>query len=253
MGIKRRQEILRRVQQAGYVSARDLAEEYGVDTSTLRRDLDALARLGLVIRNHGGASLPAEQSPAAAGDGTGQAPHRRAIGRAVAALIGDDRSVGLDGAPMTLEVARALRSVPGTTVVTNSLRVATELAAQGDVRLVVLGGEVLADRSTLVGDRATDLARDLQLDYAVVGADAVGPRGIAIADSFEAPVKRALIAAAATVVVVADSSAFGRSALVRLAGLDQVGLVVTDDGLPADVAATCGVEVVRVPVTDESA
>ena len=64
MGKKRRQEILQRVQQLGYVSARELAEEYAVDTSTVRRDLDALARLGLVVRNHGGASMPTDPDAA---------------------------------------------------------------------------------------------------------------------------------------------------------------------------------------------
>jgi len=250
VGVKRRQEILRRVQQSGYVSARELAEEYGVDTSTLRRDLDALARLGLVVRNHGGASLPAEPPAPTDADVAERLPQKRAVGQAVARLVGDGQSVALDGGPAALEVARALRSCRGTTVVTNDLRVATEVAAQDDVRLIVLGGEVLPDRSTLVGDRTVDLVTGYHLDYAIVAADAVGPRGVSVSDTFGAPLKQAMVRAATTVVVVADSSAFDRSALVRVAGLEDVDLVVTDDGLSEQDAAACAVDVMRVPVPE---
>ncbi|WNB86662.1 DeoR/GlpR family DNA-binding transcription regulator [Cellulomonas sp. ATA003] len=253
MGTKRRQEILHRVQRTGYVSARDLAEEYGVDTSTVRRDLDALARLGLVVRNHGGASLPAEGVQPTDADDADHLPEKRAIGREVARLIGDGRSVVMDGGSATLEVARALHACRSTTVVTNDLQIATELASQDDVRLIVLGGELLPDRSTLVSDRAVDLVADFQLDYAVLGADAVDARGIAVADTFGAPMKRAMIQAATTVVVVADSSVFERSALVRIADLSDVGVVVTDDGLPDGAAAALDVEVLRVPAHSSAA
>ena len=96
MGKKRRQEILQRVQQLGYVSARDLAEQYHVDTSTVRRDLDALARLGLVVRNHGGASLPAEPRGASDVDTTTRMPQKRAIAQAVARIVEDGRSLLVD-------------------------------------------------------------------------------------------------------------------------------------------------------------
>lgn len=253
VGTKRRQEILHRVQRVGYVSARDLAEEYGVDTSTVRRDLDALARLGLVVRNHGGASLPAEPTHPTDANLADRLPQKQAIGRVVARLVGDGRSVVMDGGSATLEVARALRACHGTTVVTNDLLIATELASQDDVRVIVLGGELLPDRSTLVSDRAVDLVADFQLDYAVLGADAVDARGVAVADTFGAPMKRAMVQAAATVVVVADSSVFGRSALVRIAELGDVGMVVTDDGLAEQTAAALDVEVVRAPAHSSAA
>ena len=248
MGRKRRQEILQRVQQLGYVSARELAEEYAVDTSTVRRDLDALARLGLVVRNHGGASMPAEGGTVLDGRSPARLAQKQAIAHAVAALVGDGRSVLMDSGSTTLEVARALRDHHGITVVTNDVRVAAELAGHDDVRLIVIGGEVLPHGYTLMSERAIELIREYQVDYAVMGADAIDPRGITNINSFEAPFKRAMIRAASQVLVVADSSKFGHSALVRVAGLDDVDLVVTDDGLTADEAAAYPVEVRRVPV-----
>ncbi len=248
MGKKRRQEILQRVQHVGYVSARELAEQYHVDTSTVRRDLDALARLGLVVRNHGGASLPSEPREASDVDTATRTPQKQAIARAVAAIIADGRSLLLDSGSTTLEVAKALRDHRGLTVVTNDLRVAAEMATHEDLRLIVIGGEVLPNVYTLMSERAVDLISEYHVDYAVLGADAIDPRGITNISSFEAPLKRALIRAGSKVVLVADSAKFGKSALVRVAGLEDVGLIVTDDGLTPEAAAAYPVEVLRVPV-----
>jgi len=247
MGKKRRQEILQRVQQQGYVSARELAEEYAVDTSTVRRDLDALARSGLVVRNHGGASMPTDHD-AALEQRSGRVPQKQAIGQAVAAMIGDGRSLFLDSGSTTLEVARALRDHRDITVVTNDVRVAAELAGHDDVRLIVIGGEVLPHVYTLMSERVVDLIQEYQVDYAVMGADAIDPRGITHINSFEAPMKRAMMRAAAKVIVVADRSKFGHSARVRVAGLDDVALAVTADGLDDGQAGGYPVEPLRVPV-----
>lgn len=249
MGRQRREEILRRIHQHGYVSARELAEEYGVDASTVRRDLDAMARLGMVVRNHGGAITPTEpaEMPYEVKLET-RVGQKRAIAQAVARMISEGKSLLMDSGSTTLEVARALRAHRGMTVVTNDLRVAAELANQGDVRLIVIGGEVLPNVYTLMSERAVDLITGYHVDYAVLGADAIDPRGITNTNSFEAPMKRAMIRAADRVLLVADSSKFGQTALVRIAGLEDVGLVVTDDGLDREAATAYPVEIVRVPI-----
>lgn len=249
MGKQRRQEILRRIQRNGYVSARQLAEEYAVDASTIRRDLDAMASLGMVVRSHGGASVPVEPAEIPYEIKVEKyVPQKRAIAQAVASRVGEGKSLLLDSGSTTLEVARALRSHRGMTVITNDLRVAAEIANQGDVRLVVIGGELLPSVYTLMSEHAVDLIGGYQADYAVLGADAVDPRGITNANSFEAPMKRAMIRAADQVFLVADSSKFGQAALVRVAGFEDVDLIITDEGLDEDAAATYPTEVMRVEV-----
>lgn len=257
MGKQRREEILRRVQRQGYVSAKQLADEYDVNASTIRRDLDAMASLGMVVRSHGGASAPVE--PAEIPYVVKVEQHvlqKRAIAQAVAAKVGDGKSLLLDSGSTTLEVARALRAHRGMTVITNDLRVAAEIANQGDVRLIVIGGELLPSVYTLMSERAVDLIGEFQVDYAVLGADAVDPRGITNTNSFDAPMKRAMIRAADQTFVVADSSKFEQSALVRISGFDEIDLVITDDGLPEDVASGYPTAILRVDAesarTDET-
>ena len=249
MGKQRREEILRRVQRHGYVTVSQLASEYGVDPSTIRRDLDTMAGLGMIVRSHGGAALPTEPA---------EVPYdikvernvaeKRTIARTIAETIPHGSALLLDSGSTTLEVARALRNHRGMTVITNDLRVAAEMANQGDVHLIVLGGEVLPAVYTLMSERAVDLVREFHVDYAVMGADAVDPRGITNTNSNEVSMKRAMMRAADHVLVVADSSKFDRSALVRIAGLDEVDLIVTDSGLSAERAADYPVRIQRVPV-----
>ena len=248
MGNHRRADILSRLQRQGYVSVKQLAEDHRVDASTIRRDLDRMAALGQVTRSHGGATLPGEpdETPYAIKVGENVA-QKRAIARAVAELVPDGSSLLMDSGSTTLEVAQALRTHRDMTVITNDLRVAAEIANQGDVRLIVPGGEALPAVYTLASQRAVDLIQEFTVDYAVLGADAVDAQGITNANSNEVAMKRAMLSAARQVVVVADSSKFGRSALVRVTDLAGIDLIVTDDGLDADVATAFPVEVRRVP------
>jgi DeoR family transcriptional regulator of aga operon len=248
MGKQRREEILGRLLRHGYVSVRQLAQDYGVDSSTIRRDLDTMAGLGMVERSHGGATMPAEPAdiPYDVKVETNVA-QKRAIARAVAEMVPHDRSLLMDSGSTTLEVARALRAHRGMTVITNDLRIAAEVANQGDVRLIVLGGEALPAVYTLASERAVALIREFHVDYAVMGADAVSPEGITNINSNEVSMKRAMLDAAGQVIVVADSSKFGRPALVRVASLESVDLIVTDEGLPEESAAEYATTIRRVP------
>lgn len=249
MGRQRREEILSQIQRSGFVSVRQLMEQYGVDASTVRRDLDALAKMGMVERSHGGASIAFQPAEVPYNEKIEtQIPQKRAIARRLAQVLTHGQSLMLDSGSTALEVARALRLHTGLTVVTNDLRVANEMAHQGDVRLIVIGGELLPDVFTLMSERAVDTFGAYHVDVAVLGADAIDSHGVTNVNSFEVPMKRAMIAAADRIIVAADSSKFGQRALVRVAGLDEIDLVVTDDGLDAELAAALPVEIIREPL-----
>lgn len=247
MGKQRREEILRRVQRHGYVSARQLAQDYRVDASTIRRDLATMAELGVIARSHGGATLPSEPAEIPYDVKVGKnVAQKRAIARAVAEIVPHGSSLLIDSGSTTLEVAQALRGHRDMTVITNDLRVAAEVANQGDVRLIVPGGEVLPAVYTLASERAVDLIKEFHVDHAVMGADAVDPEGITNTNSNEVSMKRAMLRAADTVLVVADSSKFGHRALVRITGFDVVDLIVTDDGLGEESLSAYPVQIRRV-------
>ncbi|MEU5841677.1 DeoR/GlpR family DNA-binding transcription regulator [Rhodococcus sp. NPDC047139] len=239
----RRREIFHRILADGYVDAKTLSADLGVDTSTIRRDLDALAREGKVERTHGGAK---------AVEGAGhEVPYalkkdvrrreKTAIAEVAAAMVSDGDSVVLDSGSTTYEVAVALRRKSSLTVLTNDLRIAKYVATFPDVRLLVSGGELLGSVYTLIGEHAAQFMSHYSADWAFLGADAVHPvAGITNTNTLEIPVKRAMLECAGKAVAVADHSKFGHRALARVAAIDELTCIITDDGLDDDERALYG-------------
>jgi DeoR family transcriptional regulator of aga operon len=245
---ERRREIVRRMYLTGYVGARELAASLQVDGSTIRRDLDALARAGLLQRTHGGARVPpgANDVPYAIKARERQAA-KAAIGRAAAALVKDGDSVILDSGSTVYEVAVNLVDRRDLTVIVNDLRIAHLVADIPSVRLLVPGGEQLTSNYALVADHAVSFVQELRVEWTFLGADAIDVEtGITNTNTLEVPLKQAMIASARTALVVADSSKLGRRALVRVADLDQVHRIVTDDDLAPEVAELYGDRLVLV-------
>lgn len=238
---ERRREIFHRVLADGYIDAKSLSVDLGVDSSTIRRDLDALARDGKVERTHGGAKAidGASFDVPYALKKDAHRDEKNAIAELAAALVSDGDSVLLDSGSTTYEVAVNLRYKASLTILTNDLRIAKLVATFPDVRLLVSGGELLGSVYTLIGDHACSFMKHYSADWGFLGADAVHPdAGITNTNTLEVPVKQALISSSAHTVVVTDHTKFGQRALARIATLDEIDTLITDSGLPdADRAA----------------
>lgn len=249
---ERRQAILDQVRDSGYVRAVDLTAALHVDSSTIRRDMERLERAGLIRRMHGGA-LPADPAD------TIDTPYevrrsqhlaeKAAIGAAAAALVEDGQTLLIDNGSTAYQVAASLGDHRGLTVVTNDLMVAMCLRNQGVHQVHVTGGLLLDTVFTLVGPVATRAVEDLHVDWAFLGAEGVDVEaGVTNINVVEIPLKQAMIAAARRVAVVADSSKLGRRSLATVCPLDDVDVVITDDGLAVDDRAAYGPSLRCVPV-----
>jgi DeoR family transcriptional regulator of aga operon len=247
---QRRRDILRQLYLTGYVGARQLAGSLGVDVSTIRRDLDALAGEGHLERTHGGArTRPGAVDLPYAIKQQEHRPAKRAIAAAAAALVQDGASLIIDSGSTTYELAVELRSRANLTIVTNDLLVAQTVVDYPGVRLLVTGGELLPATFTLFGDRAIAFVADLRVDWTFLGADAIDVEaGITNTNTLEVPMKRTILGVARNRIVVVDSSKFGQHALVRVAAIDEVDRIVTDDGLAEEAAARYGDKLLLAPV-----
>ena len=235
--------ILEAVRRHGAVRVSQLVEQLGVSDMTIRRDIGQLSRRGLVSRVHGGAAVPegrSSEEPGFAAKSFLQTEEKRAVGRAAAALVPPGSSVALSAGTTTVEVARALLDVPGLTVVTNSPRVAEVLhePARRD-RTVVLTGGIRTPSDALVGPVAVRSLETLHVDWLFLGVHGLHPRaGLTTPNLVEGETDRALIAAATTVVVVADRTKWGVVGLCTIADLDEVDVLVSDTGLPEEARET---------------
>jgi DeoR/GlpR family transcriptional regulator of sugar metabolism len=234
---RNRQElILNTLRSNGSVRVSDLVRHLGVSGVTIRRDIVELSRLGLADRVHGGAALPEgfRGEPAAPARRNLDEGSEHALGQLAASLVQPGSSVALSAGRTTLAVAAALQGVPGLTVVTNSPAVAQFLhdPTRRD-RTVVLTGGTLSPGGALVGPVACSGLAPLHVDLLFLGVHGFSAAtGLTSPDLAGAETDRALMAAAACTVVVADSGRWGRVGLVTVAELDEVDVVVSDEGLP---------------------
>ncbi|MFI8972885.1 DeoR/GlpR family DNA-binding transcription regulator [Nocardia asteroides] len=249
---ERQQAIATLIEQRGRVSVAELAERYTVTTETVRRDLAVLDRLGLIRRVHGGAvgagALTTVELGTAEREHTRAAEKDRIATLAQRFLPPSGGSVLFDAGTTTARVAAELPTDLDLVAVTNSLPVATRLTGFAGVRVHLLGGRVRGVTQAAVGAETVRSLGELRVDVAFVGTNALTVRhGLSTPDPEEAAVKRAMIAAADRVVVVADAGKIGREDFVRFGTVGEIDVLVTDTDIPsgthADLVAA-GVEVV---------
>jgi DeoR/GlpR family transcriptional regulator of sugar metabolism len=229
----RRRRLLDLINARGFATLDELTKALGVSESTVRRDLEALDAAGVVRRTHGGAvcSEEVQAMPAFDDRTTAQAPEKRAIGRTAAALVHDGDTILLDGGTTTMEVARALAGRP-IQVVTNSLPIASLLAASRDTDLILLGGYVSPRTGVAMGPLAIASLESIRVHRLFMGAGGITRDGVFNSNSLLVETERRMMQAAQEVVLVADRTKFGRLALTRLCGLDEIGSLVVDAPLP---------------------
>lgn len=232
---ERRALLAARLSEHGRVSVVDAADELGVSGETIRRDLDVLQRHGLARRVHGGAvaRAVAQATEVALADREGQhAPEKEAIAHAALAMLPQgDGWVAFDAGSSTAALVDALPADAAFDAVTHGIDSAARLARHEGVSLLVVGGRVRPTTSAAVGADTVAAYGRMRPDVAFVGTNGIAlERGLTTPDVEEAAVKRALVAAARRVVVLADSSKLDTEYAMSFASLDEVDVVVTDRG-----------------------
>ncbi len=242
----RRAQILERVRRDGGASVADLARALDVSPITVHRDLELLARDGLLERVHGGArALPGAEAPGSDGLATAW-DHRVQLGRVAKERIGahaarqvrDGETVFLDASSTGLAFARHLMNAPPheLTVVTNSPAVAHEIVAES-VHVIVTPGELDQHMRMLSGRWTIEFLAALNFEVAFVSAAGVTlEEGLTTSRRGLADVLTAARGSARRLVALLDASKFGRASLLSIMGVDQVDAIVTDADLPPDVA-----------------
>lgn len=250
---ERQRLIVAEARANGRVEVTDLARRFDVTGETIRRDLTVLERRGQVRRVHGGA-LPVDVAPAATRhtpglSHEGYAVQKRRIARRALEELPLGGTILLDGGTTTWALADALPEGGGLTVVTNNLAVAATVFAKGGYDLFLLGGRVRQPAGDAVGVWATEALADVCVDVAFLGTNGFSvDRGLTTPHESELVAKRAFVACAPRVVVLADSTKAGAVTFHRFASLHEVDLLITDTDLDearADDFGAVGLEVVR--------
>ncbi|MDT0303488.1 DeoR/GlpR family DNA-binding transcription regulator [Streptomonospora wellingtoniae] len=229
----RQQSIAEFVAKQGSATAVELAELTGVSVMTVHRDLDELARRGLLRKFRGGVS--AQPSTVFESDAeyrlNARIDQKRAIAARAVELVEPGGSVMLDDSTTALQLATLLEPLAPLTVVTNYRRTIDEVCAMKDVRLIALGGDYFRTHDSFNGLPCTEAIASVSVDTAFLSTSAMTAAMTYHQEQEIVVVKRAMLAAAATKVLLMDSSKMPRTALHHLAPVDSYDRVIVDDGV----------------------
>jgi DeoR/GlpR family transcriptional regulator of sugar metabolism len=232
---ERRHLIAEAVLARGAATVPELSEEFGVSQVTIRSDLEALDRQGMLTRNRGGAVVNrvARFTPAFQEQSSVHREAKRAIAERAADLLEDGDWAVLDSGSTTLYVVDFLAG-RRLTVAVNSVYSMNKLVEIPEIESLLIGGSLYRPALSFAGHLAEQLVEGMQFDKAFLGINGVSDRGVSVNNPAEAGVKRMMMARATQVIALADSSKIGVNSLVRLEPLDAVDVLVTDRGTTDD-------------------
>lgn len=232
----RYQAILDVLHKTGSVSVDALSERLEVTVVTIRRDLDALERKGLLHRTHGGAVPiqplfyePFRRDRSFVMQVERQADEKRRIGYAAAALIEPDETIAVTPGTTAAAVVRALPLNYNLTVVTNTANVVMELSKRKDIKVFVTGGTLHGEWFSLVGPHAIRSLDNMLIHKLFIGADGLDPEwGATSFDQDEGELIRTMVEHARLHIAVVDHTKFGKVANWRICQAGALHTIVTD-------------------------
>ena len=228
----RQTKLIEILSEEGRLDVRPLAERFGVSEMTIRRDLKLLQEHGFIARTHGGGiptgKLRFLQQAFPHYEVTGE---KAAIGKTAALLVEPGQTVLIESGTTALEVARNLPRNSNLTVATTSLCVLQELYGT-PMQLLLFGGYVRPDFPSLYGPMTEAMLKSFHVNTLFIGCDgADSSSGFYTSNLLISSLEQEMIRIADRVIIVTESSKFGRKGFVRFATPDQVQTIVTDTRL----------------------
>ena len=225
----RRKEIINILKDREYVTVEEFSKVLGVSTVTIRTDLSALESEGSLIRTHGGAMKSEKKSKQRFISNTMSENEleKKEIALKASSLIKDGSTIIIDSGSTTIHLAENLKDKK-ITVVTNNILAQDILKNEESVNLIVLGGTLRRASMGTIGPIATNAVKSMNVDIFFLGAAAYNQEIISSYDVIEVELKKNMIHSADKVVLLADSSKYGKKAFSTISSWDLIDTFITD-------------------------
>ncbi|MFA5123743.1 DeoR/GlpR family DNA-binding transcription regulator [Zavarzinia sp.] len=244
----RHEHIVKELMTSATLRVSELAAALDVSTETIRRDLFELGERGLINRTYGGAARPLGTEPTVAERHRMMVPEREAIAKAAALLIRPNDVLVIGGGATTTHVARRIAAVcRDLTVITHAFGVATVLAANPTITVIMAPGRYNGREGNLAGPETNEFLQSYYANWAILGASGITTEGVSEAEPLAASVYKTMLRRATETVIVADHSKFEQQALSLWARWAEIGRLVTDRAPSGPLARA--LERARVEVT----
>ena len=225
---ERKGQILELLRQKSKLLVPELCDYFDVSPATIRNDLRDLENERKLKRTHGGA-ISLEK--------TSFELDSRQIAACAAKLIEDGDTIILDTGTTTLELAKCLSAKRDLTIVLNDIEIASLLEESTQANLILIGGTLRHGFHCTVGPMAVSYLSELNVDKVFLSSNAVSlDRGFTTPDFNQAEVKKTMIQVASEVIMLSDSSKFGKLSFTQFAALSDIDKLITDKGIDPQAA-----------------
>lgn len=232
LAAERREKITEFLYRYGSVQVEELAQELGVSTMTIRRDLLKLQEDGKIERCHGGAV--AKQEVTYMDKQTSHCEEKAAIAEKCAEYVVSGNTVFLDAGTTTYEIARKIMDIPDILVVTNDLEIA-QLLKNSPVELFVCGGHVQKATGSMFGHYATEMLKDFKFDVGFFGAASINDEFEVMTPTVDKMwLKRETPKQCRNAYLAVDGSKFDRQAMAKINCLGDYTGVITEKKFSKD-------------------
>jgi len=227
---ERQLRICQMFESKDFLDLETLCGELDASESSVRRDLDVLEKKIVLKRVYGGA-VPVQPPGNSVFDFTVESgrfsDEKSRIGRLTAGLIEDGQTVILDGGSTVAAVAQEL-AAKSLHVVTNSLPIAEMLESRRNVELTLTGGYLDPRIRVMLGPLCEQMLGLIRADVVIMGIGSVSDAGFSNNNTLVVGSEQKMIEIANKLIVVADHTKFGRSAMIPVAQLEAADIVVSD-------------------------
>lgn len=231
---QRREKILALLKEDGSAKVVDLAKLFKVTEVTIRQDLEKLEAEDLIIKEHGGAYLKYAFDTARSFSLMNQEnlDKKALIAQKCLDFIEVGDTIILDSGSTTTEIAKKLIGFKHLTVITNAINIAMMLGSEPGIEVIMTGGEFKPPTLSLTGQKAADFFKGINVQKLFLATAGISLKaGLTYPSINDIVVKKAMIDAAVTTYLVADSTKMGKSAFASLGALSLIDYIITDNGI----------------------
>ncbi|MDR1666550.1 MAG: DeoR/GlpR family DNA-binding transcription regulator [Bacteroidales bacterium] len=233
--IHRHKAILNELEKEGYIKISDLSKLFSVSTVTLRKDIKYLEEKRLLFHSHGGVSLYSSLTNERHIDEKEKVKVEEKLRIAEAAirlLNPDDRIIVASGTTVLAFANKINTDIP-LTIITSSLKISINLCYKHNIEVIQLGGAMRKSSASVIGPDAENFLNNLACSKLFLGIDGLDlDFGLTTSNIAEAHLNQAMIRASQKVIVLADSSKFGKKGFGRICDISQVHTIITDKNTP---------------------
>ncbi|MBJ7881988.1 DeoR/GlpR family DNA-binding transcription regulator [Gelidibacter salicanalis] len=232
--MKRHQTILEKLAKEKHLEVLDLCEILNVSAVTIRKDLRSLEEKGLLFRTHGGASLenPYINEKAIGEKEKISVEEKNGIAACAAQLIDENDSIMIASGTTVQALSKFIKPKHKLTVITSSLYVVMHLIHDKNIEILQLGGYIRHSSGSVIGSYAEHILNNISCSKLFLGVDGLNlDFGLSTTNLEEAQLNRKMLASAQKIIVLADSSKFGKKSFAKICDFDQIHELITDKGL----------------------